>query len=132
MDLTDPSDGFLVAKEFLILDRDSKYSTAFRRLINDSRIDVVRLPPRSPNLNAYAERFVRSIKSECLGRFILFGEPSLRRAAREYAKHYHRERNHQGLDNALIEPDHRINSVSREIDCHERLGGMLRYYHRAA
>ena len=79
-----------------------------------------------------AERFVRSIKSECLGRFILFGERSLRRAAREYTVHYHRERNHQGLDNALIEPDDWINSVSCGIDCHERLGGMLRYYHRAA
>ena len=130
--LTDPFDGFLAEKELLILDRDSKYTAAFRRLMNDSRIDVVRLPPRSPNLNAYAERFVRSIKSECLGRFILFGERSLRRAAREYTVHYHRERNHQGLDNVLIEPDHRIDSVSCGIDCHERLGGILRYYHRAA
>jgi transposase InsO family protein len=130
--LTDPFDGFLAEKELLILDRDSKYTAAFRRLMNDSRIDIVRLPPRSPNLNAHAERFVRSIKSECLGRFILFGERSLRRATCEYAAHYHRERNHQGLDNALIEPDHRIDSAGREIDCHERLGGMLRYYHRAA
>ena len=112
--------------------RDSKYSSAFRDLLEDAGVQIVRLPPRSPNLNAYAERFVRSIKSECLGRFILFGERSLRRAARESAKHYHRERNHQGLDNVLIAPDYRIKSVGRGIHCHKRLGGMLRYYHRAA
>ncbi len=130
--LTDPIDGFLAEKELLILDRDSKYSSAFRDLLKDSAIAVVRLPPRSPNLNAYAERFVRSIKDECLSRVILFGERSLWKAVREYAAHYHSERNHQGIDNQLIEPDDRPGSTTRAIDCVQRLGGMLRFYHRAA
>jgi transposase InsO family protein len=84
---TDPEDGFLADKRFLIMDRDSKYSLAFQTLLNNSGVEIVRLPPRSPNLNAYAERFVRSIKSECLGRMIFFGERSLRKATREYAAH---------------------------------------------
>jgi len=86
--VTDPVDGFLAEKKYLILDRDSKYSAAFRDLLNDSGIQVVRLPHRSPNLNAYAERFVRSIKEECLNRMIFFSERSFRRATREYAAHY--------------------------------------------
>ena len=90
------------------------------------------MPPRSPNLNAYAERFVRSIKSECLDRMILFGERSFRKATREYAAHYHRERNHQGIDNRLIEPDDRPGSTISAIECVERLGGVLRFYRRAA
>jgi transposase InsO family protein len=130
--LTDPINGFLAEKELLILDRDSKYSLAFQRLLKDSGIAVVRLPPRSPNLNAYAERFVRSIKDECLSRMIFFGERSLRKATREYAAHYHRERNHQGIDNRLIEPEDRAESASSAIECAQRLGGMLRFYHRAA
>jgi transposase InsO family protein len=130
--LTDPVDGFLAAKEFIILDRDSKYSAAFRDLLKGSGLEIVRLPPRSPNLNAYAERFVRSIKDECLSRVIVFGEHSLRRATREYAAHYHRERNHQGLDNQLIEPDDRPGSTINAVECAQRLGGLLRFYRRAA
>ena len=83
-------------------------------------------------LNAYAERFVRSIKQECRSRMIFFGERSLRRATREYAAHYHRERNHQGIDNRLIEASNRVESASRAVGCAQRLGGMLRFYHRAA
>jgi putative transposase len=130
--LTDPVDGFLVDKKFVILDRDSKYSSAFRDLLTDFGIELVRLPPRSPNLNAYAERFVRSIKDECLNRMIFFGERSVRKATCEYAAHYHRERNHQGIDNRLIDPDNRSGSASNAVACAERLGGMLRFYHRAA
>jgi transposase InsO family protein len=130
--LTDPVDGFLRHKEFLIIDRDSKYSLAFRTLLNNSGVEVVRLPPRSPNLNAYAERFVRSIKDECLSRMILFGERSVRKATREYAAHYHRERNHQGLDNRLIESVDNKASYSGAVPCSDRLGGMLRFYHRVA
>jgi transposase InsO family protein len=134
--LTDPddgflADGFLADKRFLIMDRDSKYSLAFRTLLNNSGVEIVRLPPRSPNLNANAERFVRSIKSECLSRMIFFGERSLRKATREYATHYHRERNHQGIENRLIESDDRPRSAAGAIDCSSRLGGMLRFYHRA-
>ena len=129
--LTEPDDGFLADKRFLIMDRDSKYSLAFRTLLNNSGVEIVRLPPRSPNLNAYAERFVRSIKSECLSRMIFFGERSLRKATREYAAHNHRERNHQGLDTRLIEFDDRPRSAAGAIECSCRLGGMLRFYHRA-
>ncbi len=116
----------------VILDRDSKYSAAFRDLLKGSGVEIVRLPPRSPNLNAYAERFVRSIKDECLGRMIFFGEQSVRKATREYAAHYHRERNHQGIENRLIEPDGREESTLRVVECVQRLGGMLRFYQRAA
>jgi len=120
--ITDPAEGILADKRFLILDRDSKFTAAFGSLLTDAGVEVVRLPYRSPNLNAYAERFVRSIKDECLSRMIFFSERSLRKATREYAAHYHRERNHQGIENQLIEPSGRA----------ERLGGMLRFYHRAA
>ncbi len=86
----------------------------------------------SLNLNAHAERFVRSIKDECLSRMIFFGERSLRKATREFATHYHTERNHQGLDNRLIESDGRGESAIGRVACRERLGGMLRFYRRAA
>ncbi|MCP3995157.1 MAG: transposase, partial [bacterium] len=98
---------------------------------SEAGIKVVRLPRRSPNLNAYAERFVRSIKDECLNRMIFFGERSLRRATRDFVAHYHAERNHQGLDNRLIEPAKRNGSDIGAIRCMERLGGLLRFYHRA-
>jgi len=130
--LTDPFDGFLEEKRYLILDRDTKYSAAFRDLLKHAGIDVVRLPPRSPNLNAYAERFVRSIKDECVNRMIFFGERSLRKATREFADHYHAERNHQGLDNQLIEPSGVAPRSRGEIQRRERLGGMLRFYYRLA
>ena len=129
--VTDPVDGFLAEKKLLILDRDGKFSVAFRDLLGTAGIEVVRLPPRSPNLNAYAERFVRSIKDECLNRMIFFGERSLRRATRDFVAHYHAERNHQGLDNRLIEPAERNGSDIGRIRCMERLGGMLRFYCRA-
>ena len=130
--LTDPVDGFLVDKRFVILDRDSKYSSAFRDMLEDSGVEIVRLPPHSPDLNAHAERFVRSIKYECLNRMIFFGEQSLRKATREFCAHYHTERNHQALDNRLIESDSRTESTLGAIECLQRLGGMLRFYHRAA
>jgi len=130
--LTDPIDGFLAEKRYLILDRDSKYSDAFRSLLTDAGIGVVRLPYRSPNLNAYAERFVRSIKDECLNRMIFFGERSLPKATREFAAHYHTERNHQGLDNCLIERADHVGPTVGPTQCFQRLGGMLRFYHRAA
>jgi putative transposase len=130
--VTDPMDGFLAEKKYLILDRDSKYSAAFQDLLKGAGVEVVRLPHRSPNLNAYAERFVRSIKDECLDRMIFFGERSLRKATREFAAHYHMERNHQGLDNRLIEPSGRDKSTVGPIQCFQRLGGMLRFYRRAA
>jgi transposase InsO family protein len=90
-----------VHKRKLIIDRDKKYCAEFRDLLVGAGCEIIRLPPRSPNLNAHAERRVGSIKSECLNRLIFFGEASLRRARREYLAHYHCERNHQGLNNRL-------------------------------
>jgi putative transposase len=90
------------------------------------------LPPRSPNLNAHLERFLRSLKAECLDRMIFFGEPSLRRAAITYLAHYHAERNHQGLGNRLIEPEHGVGETVGRVRCRKHLGGMLRYYYRHA
>ena len=92
----------------------------------------MRLPPRSPNLNAWIERFFRSLKSECLDRMIFYGEKSLRRALREYVAHYHAERNHQGLGNALIDRGDTVGAVAGKIRSEQRLGGMLRYYYREA
>jgi len=130
--LTDPFDGFLADKRFLILDRDAKYSKRFRGLLKGAGIEIVRLPRRSPNLNAYAERFVRSFKEECLDRMIFFGERSVRTATREFAAHYHEERNHQGIANRLIMPNEPVAAARGSIRCSERLGGMLRFYHRTA
>jgi len=130
--LTDPIDGFLLGKRFLIMDRDKKFTTEFRELVDDAGTRVIRLPYRSPNLNAFVERFVLSIKSECLDRMIFFGEQSLRRAVAEFIRHYHAERNHQGLGNALIESDERVGSRQGSVRCRKRLGGMLNYYYREA
>ena len=94
--------------------------------------EVIRLPPMSPNLNAYAERFVRSIKEECLRRMIFIGQASLRRAIGDYMAHYHEERNHQGLENRLIRPAPRYAENAAFIQHRRRLGGMLNYYYRAA
>jgi putative transposase len=129
--LLDAEDGFLVGKRFLVLDRDPLYTAAFCELLRSAGVTPIRLPPSSPNLNAYAERFVRSIKSECLGKLVLLSENHLRTAVREYVAHYHTERNHQGLEGRLIEPT--ANDLGTEpIDCRERLGGLLRFYHRQA
>ena len=130
--LVDEEAGVLQGKRYLVIDRDTKYSDQFRRLIRDNGTKVIRLPPMSPNLNAYAERFVRSIKFECLNRMIFIGEASLRRAVAEYVAHYHGERNHQGLNNRLIEAGPEVGRVTGNVNCRERLGGMLRYYYRAA
>lgn len=129
--LTDVEDGFLARTRFLIMDRDPLYTRQFRDLLASAGVTPVRLPARSPNLNAYAERFVLSIKSECLDRMVLLGEGHLRNAVREYLAHYHAERPHQGLEGRLIEPARNDND-STPIQCRERLGGLLRYYHRNA
>ena len=104
-------------------------SQQFRR---EGGTEVIRLPPMSPNLNAYAERFVRSIKDECLAKMIFVGQASLRRAIGEYMAHYHEERNHQGLGNRLIQPEPKRATTTALIQRRPRLGGMLNYYYRAA
>ena len=125
--------GFLEPGQSLIHHRDGKYCPAFQRLIDEAGITRVPLPPRSPNLNAYAERWVRSVKEECLSRLILFGEASLRHAIREYVAHYHHERNHQGKGNVLLFPPSRqARAYASPIGCRERLGGLLKYYDREA
>ena len=109
----------------------TKWSLAFRRLLADVNIHVVQTPYRAPNCNAHAERFVRSIKEECLDRLVLLGEAHLRRALAEFVAHYHSERNHQGLGNRLITPPP-TGPPGAAVSCQRRLGGLLHYYHRAA
>jgi transposase InsO family protein len=130
--VTDTHDGFLRDTRYLIMDRDTKYSDAFRGIITRAGTDVVRLPPRSPNLNAFAERFVRSIKEECLNRMIFVGRASLQHAVKHYLTHYHGERNHQGLENRLLKACRTVVGPHALVKRRERLGGMLSYYHREA
>ena len=130
--LTDPFEGFLVGKRYLIHDRDTKFTQAFDTLLKDSGVEPVLLPPRSPNLNAYCERFVRSIKEEALERMVMLGERSLSHVLHAYLTHYHRERNHQGLDNRLIAPEEGVGCQTGHVVRRERLGGLLSYYHREA
>ena len=115
----------------LICDRDAKWSRAVRARLEDAGIRVLQTPYRAPNANAYAERFVRSIKEECLNRVIPFGERHHRRAVSEFVAHYHRERNHQGLHNELIDGQPAKGPAGR-VCRHRRLGGLLNYYARAA
>ncbi len=130
--LTDPFDGFLLGTRYLLMDRDSKLCEAFRNILKQSYVKLVKLPPRSPNLTPHIERFMRSIKEECLKRMIFFGERSLRNAVKEFCRHYHQERNHQGLENQLIEPGEEVACTEGKVACRERLGGMLKYYYRDA
>jgi hypothetical protein len=124
--LLDADDGFLAGKRFLVLDRDPLYTAAFCALLRSAGVTPIRLPPSSPNLNAYAERFVRSIKSECLAKLVLLGENHLRTAVREYVAHYHTERNHQGIEGRFIEPQANAAGAG-PIDRCERMGGLLRF-----
>jgi transposase InsO family protein len=130
--LTDVDSGFLNGTRYLIHDRDPLYTDAFRNLLEPSGVKTVKLPARSPNLNAYAERFVLSVKSECLAKIIPLGERHLRKAVKEYSEHYHLERNHQGLGNQLIEKPAGRPDMDAPVECQERLGGILNYYYRRA
>ena len=113
--LTDAVDGFLVHHRVLLCDRDTKWTEDARHILEGAGIEVVRTPVRAPNANAHAERFVRSVREECLDRLILFGERRLLRALDEFVAHYHGERNHQGLGNALITPDTPPTTVQMEL-----------------
>jgi putative transposase len=125
--------GFLSPGQYLIHDRDGKYCPAFQQLIDAAGVTRVPLPPRSPNLNTYAERWVRSVKEECLSRLILFGERSLTQVLKEYVAHYHQERPHQGKGNVVLLPSPAQDTARQgPIQCRERLGGLLKYYARDA
>ena len=124
--------GFLGNCRYLLHDRDTKYTESFRATLKAGGLTPVALPPRSPNLNAYSERWVRSVKEECLSKLILFGERSLRRALIEYVAHHHQERNHQGKGNVLLFSQDLAKRATGSVQCRERLGGLLRYYEREA
>jgi len=103
---------------------------AVRDTLAAGGVEALRLPPRSPNVNAFAERFLRTIKASCLERRVFIGEGSLRRAIREFVAHYHHERNHQGIGNQLILPRLAPGRPHGPTRCRQRLGGMLKYDHR--
>jgi transposase InsO family protein len=130
--LTDAAAGSLTGFGHLIVDRDPLYTAHFRTLLQLAGVQLLRLPSRSPNLNAYAESFVRSIKHECLRHIIPLGERHLRAVLRDFVDHYHGERNHQGLGNVIPFPSRHSASPVGHIGRHERLGGILSFYERRA
>jgi len=127
--VTDDEDSPLNGKTYLIHDRDPLFTNTFRMILGSAGIEAVKLPPKSPNLNAYAERFVRSVKEKCLSKLILSSENQLRHVLSEYLEYYHHERIHQGVDR-ITEPKHQ--GRRGDVICIERLGGLLKSYHRKA
>jgi len=123
---TQESWGYLNGCQYTLHDRDKKFCASFRSALAAAGVKPIMLPAKSPNLNAYAERWVRSVKQECLSKLVLLGEGPLQRSLSEYTAHYHLERNHQGKDNKLLTP--LAVSKSRKIHCHQRLGGLLKFY----
>lgn len=116
--------------EFLIHDADGKFTPQFVEILKSDGVEQVKLPIRSPNLNAFAERWVQSIKHECLNHFIVFGENHMRYLVEEYAAHYHAERPHQSLGNNPLEST--IAMPDGEAACRVRLGGLIKHYYRKA
>lgn len=130
--LSDPfnPDAILRGKALLIHDRDPLFTREFAEILGPMGVRTVKLPTRSPNLNAFVERFVRSVKEECLNRIIPLGETHLRHAVDEYMAHYHRERNHQGVGNQLLHPPSPSDEANPgAVVSRERLGGLLKFYH---
>ena len=131
----DPVDGFLRNATHLIHDRDPLFTDAWVALLKSSCVKSTRIPASSPNCNPHAERFVRTVRTECLDHFVIFGERHLRLLLREFAAHYLKERFHQGLGGQLIVPrqvSENDNSATGAIRCRSRLGGLLNFYHREA
>jgi transposase InsO family protein len=126
--------GFLDGCRYLLHDRDAKFCAAFTGILETVGIQAVKLPARSPNLNAHLERWHRSVKEECLSKMIFFGEASLRQVLSNYVLHFHHERNHQGKGNVILfpRPADRIGESTGEIRTRERLGGLLKFYYRQA
>ena len=130
--LTAFDDAFLVGKQIVLHDRDPLFTDAFRELLRNEGVEPVRLPAKAPKLNAFAERFVLSVKSECLNKMVIFGEAHLRTVISEYSAHYHLERNHQSLGNNLLTSQTSPAANDEPIVCDERPGGVLKFYRRAA
>jgi len=130
--LTDVVDGFLPEGCYVIHDRDPLFTTEFRAILKSGGAKTVKLPAKSPNLNAHAERFVRSIKQECLSRVVPLGERHLRGILRDYVDHYNMERKQRGLENRLNKPSADVIPIDRPVKERERLGGLLNYYYREA
>ena len=128
--LTDAVDGFAIGKTHLILDRDTKFCATFKEILEDFKIDIVLIPPKAPKCNAVAERWVKSIKYECLNQMIFFGESHLKTTIFCYRDFYNERRNHQGVGNELLTP--RTLATEGEVRCDAQLGGMLNYYYREA
>jgi transposase InsO family protein len=128
--LTDCDGGFLTGKRFLIIDRDGIFSPRFKAIVENTGVEILLTAYQAPNMNAHAERFVRSIKSECLDQMIFVGQDSLDRSIAEYAAHNHDERSHQGIGNEIISGTKAQSEGSIEV--RERLGGLLSYYYRPA
>lgn len=127
--------GFLNGCKYVLMDRDTKFCASFRKIINTAGVKPIRLPIRSPNLNSHAERWILSVKNECLSKLILFGERSLYKALKDFKAHYHHERNHQGLDNVIPFPKKKVSTESVDsgtVQRRDRLGGILKFYYRAA
>jgi putative transposase len=114
----------------MIIDRDTKFTAEFEEILHDIGVKLVKIPARSPNCNPHAARFVKSIKSECLSKMIFFGRKSLDKAIGEFVKHYHAERNHQGIRNEFIDAKEMLGE--RDVIRDERIGGLLSFYRRAA
>jgi transposase InsO family protein len=125
--------GVLKPGQYLIHDGDKKFCAAFKQMLDDAGVKRVPLPPKSPWLNAFAERWIQSVKKEALSKMILFGERSLRHVLSEYIAHYHMERPHQGKGNVILFPSAQsVPNSDSPIECRERLGGLLKYYYREA
>jgi putative transposase len=129
--LTGGADDVLHDGRILICDRDPNWSWAMEELLRAAGVRVIRTPVAAPNCNAYAERFVRSIKEECLDRIVPLGERHFRRVVREFVEHYHRERNHQGIGNELVDPAS-TQPATGPVRRRQRVGGVLNYYYRSA
>jgi transposase InsO family protein len=130
--MTDDFDGFLRNHRYLIHDRDPFFTKSMIEMLPSAGIKSIKLPPMSPNLNAYAERFVRSIKHECLNRIIPIGVKHLWRAVDAYVKHYNHDRPHQGIGNAVLDPSFEPADPVGKVICDEQLGGLIRSYRRVA
>jgi len=133
--LSDSTDGFLSTAKFLVHDRDPLFTKTWELLLNSDGITSVAIPAQSPNCDPHAERFIKSIRNECLDHFIVFGEAHLRQLVQQYVAHYNAERFHQTMGGKLLTQNAdsaNDNSTSGTIKTHSRLAGTLKFYQRSA